>query len=88
MAVARREITFVPGIHDVRSRAIARRIHPHVQGPIVVERKASIRSIQLERGDSEIEEDSLHGSGHLLAHESRELRQATASQAGSSPEPG
>ena len=47
------------GLVDELGRALAARLHPHVERPVIAEREAALGLVELHRGDADIEHDAV-----------------------------
>ena len=69
------EVTLVPGVHDVRRRDSKPRVGPHVEGSGRAEAEASGLIGQLDRRESEVEEDAVDPDEVVVASDIVERRE-------------
>ena len=80
------EVTLVPGVHDVRRRDSKPRVGPHVEGSGRAEAEASGLIGQLDRRESEVEEDAVEPDEVVVASDIVEGREVGVDEYGPTAE--
>ena len=56
------QLFFVHALQEVGRRFPLRRIHSHVERPVVAEGESAFGSVELRRGDAEVDQETVHGN--------------------------